>query len=47
MKQEIGNQMTCLKEEMRKRVCEAWYSVAPNVLEVRTSDSLNEGLPIK
>ena len=25
--------MPCLKEEMWKRVCEAWYSVASNVLE--------------
>ena len=33
MKKEIGNQMPCLKEETWKRVCEAWYSVAPNVLK--------------
>ena len=33
MKKENGNQMTCLKEEMWKRVCEACYSVVPNVLE--------------
>ena len=32
-KKEVGNQLLCLKEEMWKRVCEAWYSVAPNVLE--------------
>ena len=25
--------MQCTKEEMWKRVCEAWYSVAQNVLE--------------
>ena len=25
--------MLCLKEEMSKRVCEAWYSVAPNAVE--------------
>ena len=31
--EEIGNKMPCKKEEMRKPVCEAWYSVAPNVLE--------------
>ena len=31
--EEIGNQMPCKKEEMWKPVCEAWYSVAPNVLE--------------
>ena len=30
---EIGNQMPSKKEEMWKRVCEAWYSVALNVLE--------------
>ena len=33
MKKEIGNQLLCLKEEMWKRVCKAWYSVAPNVQE--------------
>ena len=33
MKKDIGNQLPCLKEEMWKRVCEAWYSVAPNILE--------------
>ena len=33
MKKEIGNQMSCKKEEMWKRVCEAWYSVAPHVLK--------------
>ena len=33
MKKEIGNQMPCKIQDMRKRVCEAWYSVAPNVLE--------------
>ena len=32
MKKEIGNQLPC-KKEMLKRVCEAWYSAAPNVLE--------------
>ena len=32
MKKEIGNQMSC-ENEMLKRVCEAWYSAAPNVLE--------------
>ena len=25
IKKEIGNQMKCKKEEMRKQVCEAWY----------------------
>ena len=30
---EICNQMPCKKEKMWKRVCEAWYSVALNVLE--------------
>ena len=33
MKKEIGNQMPCRKEEMWKPVWDAWYSVAPNVLE--------------
>ena len=32
MKKEIGNRMTCKLVEMWKRVCEAWYSVALNVL---------------
>ena len=30
---EIDNQMPCKKENIWKRVCEAWYSVALNVLE--------------
>ena len=38
--EEIGNQMPCKKEKMWKRVCEAWYSVAPNVLE-----ELNNSMP--
>ena len=29
----IGDQMPCRKEEMWKPVFEAWYNVAPNVLE--------------
>ena len=33
MKNEIGNQMLCIKEEIWKLVCEAWYRVAPNVQE--------------
>ena len=33
MVKEIGNYMLYLKEEMWKRVCEAWYSVAPNAME--------------
>ena len=33
MKKDIGNQLRFLKEEMCKRACEAWYSVARNVLE--------------
>ena len=33
LKKEIGNQMLCKKKDMWKRVCEAWYSVAPNILE--------------
>ena len=40
MKIDIGNQLPCLKEEMWKRVCEAWYSVAPNVME-----ELNNSMP--
>ena len=31
MKKEIGNQMPCKKGV--KGVCEAWYSVPPNVIE--------------
>ena len=27
------NQLLCLKDEMLKRICEEWYSAAPNVLE--------------
>ena len=37
---EIGNQKSCKKEEMWKPVCEAWYSVAPNVQE-----KLNNSMP--
>ena len=33
MKKEIGNQKLCKKKDMWKRVCEAWYSVAQNILE--------------
>ena len=33
MQKEIGNQMSCKKEDMWKQVCEAKNSVAPNVLE--------------
>ena len=40
MKKDIGNQRSCLKEEMWKRVCEAWYNVATNVLE-----ELNNSIP--
>ena len=32
MKKEVGNQMLCKKKGMWKRVCEAWYSVAQNIL---------------
>ena len=32
MKKEISNQMSC-KRRYVKRVCKAWYSVVPNVLE--------------
>ena len=38
--EEIGNQMPCKKEEMWKPICEAWYSVVPNVLE-----ELNNSMP--
>ena len=46
MKKEIGNQLSCLKEEMLKPVCKAWYSVRPNVLEELkiTIPSRNEDL---
>ena len=40
MKKDIGNQLPCLKEEIWKPVYEAWYSVAPNVLE-----ELNNSMP--
>ena len=40
VKKDFGNQLSCLKEEMWKRVYEAWYSVAPNVLE-----ELNNSMP--
>ena len=40
MKKDIGNQLPCLKEEMLKWVCEALYSVAPNVM-----DELNNSMP--
>ena len=33
LKKDIGYQLLCSKEEMWKPVCEAWYSVGPNVLE--------------
>ena len=38
--EEIGSQMPCRKEEMCKPVCEAWYRVAPNILE-----ELNNSMP--
>ena len=38
--EEIDNQMPCRKKEMWRPVCEAWYSVAPNVLE-----ELNNPMP--
>ena len=40
MKKDIGNQLPFLKEEMCKRVCEAWYSVVPNIME-----ELNNSMP--
>ena len=33
IKKMIGNQIQCKREDMWDRVCDAWYSVAPNVLE--------------
>ena len=33
MREEICNQMPCKNEEMWERLCEARYSVAPDVLE--------------
>ena len=42
MKKEIGNQLSCLKEDMLRRVCKAWYSVRPSVLEVH-----NNSIPIR
>ena len=32
-KKVIGNQITCKREDMRDRVCDAWHSVSPSVLE--------------
>ena len=40
MKEDIGNQLLFLKDEMWKPVCEAWYSVAPIVME-----ELNNSMP--
>ena len=40
MKKEIGNKVPRLNEEMWKRVCEACYSVAQNVL-----DDFNNSMP--
>ena len=36
----IGNQMPCKKEEIRKPVCGAWFSVALNVLEALNNYSM-------
>ena len=33
MQKGIGNQRPCKKGDMWMRVCAAWYSVAPNILE--------------
>ena len=33
MKKEIGNQMPCKIVKMWNKVCEAWYSLALNVLK--------------
>ena len=40
MKEGICNQLPCLNEEIWKRVWEAWYRLAPNVLE-----ELNNSIP--
>ena len=40
MMKKIGNQMLCLKGEIGKRVCDAGYSVALNVME-----ELNNSMP--
>ena len=40
MKKDIGKQVPCLIAEMWKQVCEAWSSLAPNVLE-----ELNNSMP--
>ena len=40
MKKEFGYQMSCKTEEMWKRVCEVWYSIALNVLE-----EINNSIP--
>ena len=49
-KKEIGNQLLCLKEEMKKQLYELWYSVTPNVPEelynsmpMRIADLIKEG----
>ena len=33
IKKMIGYQIPCIREEVWDRVCDAWYSVAPNVIE--------------
>ena len=33
IKKVIGNQIPCKRKEMWDKVCDTWYSVAPNVLE--------------
>ena len=33
IKKVISNQITCKREEMWDRVCDAWYSVGPNARE--------------
>ena len=40
MEKEINNQLPCLKEKTWEWVCEAWYNVAPYVLE-----ELNSSMP--
>ena len=39
---ETGNQIPCKEEKMWRRVCEAWYSVALNVLRNLTMQCQGE-----
>ena len=42
IKKVIGHQIPCKREVMWDRVCDAWYSVAPNVQEDLTIPCLGE-----